>query len=74
MVKKSDPYLKMIDKYWNEIISMYLAFKKRNPIIEFDPNRIRIILRDTNVIAGIKEMGGKGVAQGMTRGMFAPRQ
>ena len=43
MVKKSDPYLKKIDKYWSEIISMYLAFKKRKPIIEFDPNRIRII-------------------------------
>jgi hypothetical protein len=43
MVQKSDPYLKEIDKYWNEIISMYLAFQKRKPIIEFDPNRIRII-------------------------------
>jgi hypothetical protein len=43
MVKKSDPYLKKIDKYWNEIITMYLVFQKKKPIIEFDPNRIRII-------------------------------
>lgn len=43
MAQKSDPYLKKIDKYWNEIVSMYLAFQKRNPIIEFDPNSIRII-------------------------------
>jgi hypothetical protein len=43
MVKKSDPYLKQIYKYWNEIISMYLSFKNRKPIIEFNPNRIRII-------------------------------
>ena len=43
MAQKSDPYLKKIDQYWTEIISMYLAFQKRKPIIEFDPIRIRII-------------------------------
>jgi hypothetical protein len=43
MAQKSDPYLKKIDKYWNEIVSMYLAFHKRKSIIEFDPNSIRII-------------------------------
>jgi hypothetical protein len=43
MAQKSDPYLRKIDKYWNEIIGMYLTFKKNKPIIEFDPNRIRII-------------------------------
>jgi hypothetical protein len=43
MAQKSDPYLKKIDKYWNEITSIYLAFQKRKPVIEFEPNRIRII-------------------------------
>jgi hypothetical protein len=43
MVQKSDPYLKKIDKYWNEIIAMYLTFHDKRPIIEFDPNRIRIL-------------------------------
>ena len=43
MVQKSDPYLKKIDKYWNEIIYMYLTFQKKKPIIEFDPNSIRIM-------------------------------
>ena len=43
MAQKSDPYLKKIGKYWNEIIGMYLGFQKNKPIIEFDPNKIRII-------------------------------
>ncbi len=43
MALKSDPYMKKIDKYWNEIVGVYLTFQKNKPIIEFDPNRIRII-------------------------------
>jgi len=43
MDQKPDPYLQKIDEYWGEIASMYLAFEKKRPIIEFDPNRIRII-------------------------------
>jgi hypothetical protein len=43
MVQKSDPYLKIIDKHWNEIVGMYLAFRERGTIIEFDPNTARII-------------------------------
>jgi uncharacterized protein (DUF1330 family) len=38
-----DPYMQKIDKYWHEITGMYMAFEKKKPIIEFDPNRIRII-------------------------------
>jgi hypothetical protein len=39
----SDPYKKNIDDHWDEIAGMYVAFKKKRPIIEFEPNRIRII-------------------------------
>lgn len=42
MDQTSDPYLQKIDEYWHEITSMYLTFEKKRPIIEFDPNRIRI--------------------------------
>jgi len=43
MTQKSDPYLKKIGKHWNEIVDMYLAFRERGTIIEFDPNTLRII-------------------------------
>jgi hypothetical protein len=35
--------MQKIVEYWDEITSMYMAFEKQRPIIEFDPNRIRII-------------------------------
>ena len=38
-----DPYMQKIDKYWNEITGMYVKFEDKKPIIEFDPNRLRII-------------------------------
>ena len=38
-----DPYKKKIDDHWDEITGMYVAFEKKKPIIEFEPNRIRII-------------------------------
>jgi hypothetical protein len=39
----SDSYMKKINKHWHEITGMYLAFENKKPIIEFEPNRIRII-------------------------------
>lgn len=39
----SDPYAQKIDEHWPEITGMYLAFEDKKPIIEFEPNRIRII-------------------------------
>ncbi len=39
----SDQYLTKIHEYWNEITGMYVDFEDKKPIIEFDPNRIRII-------------------------------
>ena len=38
-----DPYMQKIDEYWNEITGMYVTFEDKKPIIEFEPNRIRII-------------------------------
>jgi len=38
-----DPYKKTIDDHWDKITGMYVAFEKKKPIIEFEPNRIRII-------------------------------
>ncbi len=38
-----DPYMQKIDEYWNEITGMYVTFEDKKSIIEFDPNRIRII-------------------------------
>ncbi len=38
-----DPYMQKIDEYWNEITGMYVKFEDKKPIIEFEPNRIRII-------------------------------
>jgi len=38
-----DPYKKKIDDHWDKITGMYVAFEKKKPIIEFEPNRIRII-------------------------------
>ena len=35
--------MQKIDEYWSEITGMYLLFEKKKPIIEFDPNGIRII-------------------------------
>lgn len=39
----SDQYLTKIHEYWNEITGMYVHFEDKKPIIEFDPNRIKII-------------------------------
>ena len=39
----SDPYMQKIDEHWYEITGMYVAFENKKPIIEFEPNRIRII-------------------------------
>ncbi len=39
----SDQYLTKIHEHWNEITGMYVHFEDKKPIIEFDPNRIRII-------------------------------
>jgi hypothetical protein len=38
-----DPYMQKINEYWNEITGMYVTFEDKKSIIEFDPNRIRII-------------------------------
>jgi len=38
-----DPYMQKIDEYWNEITGMYVTFEDKKSIIEFEPNRIRII-------------------------------
>jgi hypothetical protein len=39
----SDPYMQKIDEHWHKITGMYVAFEDKKPIIEFEPNRIRII-------------------------------
>ena len=39
----SDEYLEKINGYWDEITGMYLAFEDKKSIIEFEPNKIRII-------------------------------
>jgi hypothetical protein len=39
----SDSYMKKIDTHWHEITGMYVAFENKKPIIEFEPNTIRII-------------------------------
>ena len=38
-----DPYIKKIDEHWHEITGVYVAFENKKPIIEFEPNRVRII-------------------------------
>jgi hypothetical protein len=43
MDTKSDPYMQKIDEHWDKITGMYVAFEDKKPIIEFEPNRIRII-------------------------------
>jgi len=39
----SDPNMQKIEEHWHEITGMYVAFEKKIPIIEFEPNKIRII-------------------------------
>ena len=39
----SDEYFEKINEYWDEITGIYVAFEDKKPIIEFEPNRIRII-------------------------------
>jgi hypothetical protein len=39
----SDEYFEKINEYWDEITGMYVEFEDKKPIIEFEPNRIRII-------------------------------
>jgi hypothetical protein len=31
------------DEHWHKITGIYMAFEDKKPIIEFEPNRIRII-------------------------------
>ena len=38
-----DEYSEKINEYWDEITGVYVAFEDKKPIIEFEPNRIRII-------------------------------
>jgi len=38
-----DEYSEKINKYWDEITGMYILFEDKKPIIELEPNRIRII-------------------------------
>ena len=38
-----DEYSEKINEYWDEITGMYVTFADKKPIIEFDPNRLRII-------------------------------
>ena len=38
-----DPYMQKIHEHWDKITGMYVAFEDKKPIIEFEPNRIRII-------------------------------
>jgi len=38
-----DEYSEKINEYWDEITGMYILFEDKKPIIELDPNRIRII-------------------------------
>jgi hypothetical protein len=39
----SDPYMQKIDEHWHGITGMYVAFESKKPIIEFEPNKVRII-------------------------------
>lgn len=38
-----DEYSEKINEYWDEITGMYILFEDKKPIIELEPNRIRII-------------------------------
>jgi hypothetical protein len=38
-----DPYIEKIHEHWDKITGMYMVFEDKKPIIEFDPNRLRII-------------------------------
>ncbi len=38
-----DPYMQKIDEYWDKITGMYVTFEDKKPIIEFNPNSLRII-------------------------------
>ena len=35
--------MQKINEYWNEITGMYVTLEDKKSIIEFDPNKIRII-------------------------------
>lgn len=39
----SDPYMDKISENWDNITGMYVEFEEKLPIIEFDPNSLRII-------------------------------
>ena len=39
----TDEYSEKINEHWEKITGMYVAFEDKKPIIEFEPNRIRII-------------------------------
>ncbi len=39
----TDEYSKKIKEHWDKITGMYVAFEDKKPIIEFEPNIIRII-------------------------------
>ncbi len=39
----TDEYFEKINEHWEKIVGMYVAFEDKKPIIEFEPNRIRII-------------------------------
>ena len=39
----SEEYFEKINEYRDQITGMYVAFEDKKPIIEFEPNRIRII-------------------------------
>ena len=39
----ADPYLQKIHENWEAITGMYLAFEDKEPIVEFDPIKARVI-------------------------------
>ena len=39
----SDPYLKQIREHWDAITGMYRLFEPRNPIIEFNVQRLQVL-------------------------------
>ena len=39
----ADAYLRKIQEHWDEITGMYLAFEEKEPVLEFDVVRLRII-------------------------------
>ncbi len=39
----TDPYLTKIHEHWSEITGMFRLFEQKNPIIEFDVQKLQIL-------------------------------